>query len=241
MREVISTVPEVKPIATIENTVQIKLILNLLVRHSTKKLRITIWEWIFLANILVVIIGALLTAFKPSTAYGAIASAIGLLIASVILAVFAVVFVLPRFLKILLNPVQAVLQAEVEREQLDSDLLYQLRQYDTLALRYVEQRMRMAVEHFRGRIGTIAGEIYKVGLIPLLVGWFFAGEKFLQGTISSRYITIGACGLVVFYIQSVVAVLASNRIEQLAQIVRFVLDNERDLQEQKMMDDTRMC
>jgi hypothetical protein len=233
MREAIPTAPEVKPIARNANGSEIKAIFDCLVNHSTKKLqkRSLLRECLFMSGVIVAIAGILRTASKLSQVYGSIANSIGILLALVVLAAVVAVFILPSYVMMLWQPVRSVLLPEVERAQLDSDLLFALRQYDVSSLRYVDQRLRMAVDHFRGRIGTIASAIYKVGLIPLLLGWLFAGEKVFPDVTKSKYIIIGSCGLVFFYLQSLIAVFASNRVEQLAQVVRFVLEDERDSQE----------
>lgn len=220
MREALPTLP----------SDQIKAIFSLLVNHTTSKsqnrARFSISERLMMVSLFFVIAGIFLTVFKGLTVYGAISVSIGILLASVV-----PVFTLPGFVKMLSQPVRSALLPEVERAQLDSDLVFELRLYEISSLKYVDERLRMAVAHFRSRIGTIAGALDKVGLIPLLVGWFFAGEKFFQGETKSEYIIIGAGGLGFFYVLSIIAVLASNRVEQLAQIVRFVLDNEKALQQ----------
>jgi hypothetical protein len=219
MREVLPTVP----------SDQIKAIFSLLVNHITSKSqnrgRFSILERLMMLSLFFLIAGIFLTVLKGPTVYGEISVSIGFLLASVL-----PVFISPGFVKMLLQPVRSALLPEVERAQLDSALVFELRLYEISSLKYVDERLRMAVDHFRSRIGTIAGAVDKVGLIPLLVGWFFAGEKFFQGATKSKYMIIGAGALVFFYVLSIIAVLASNRVEQLAQIVRFVLDNEKTLQ-----------
>lgn len=130
--------------------------------------------------------------------------------------------------KFFLHPVQSLLTAQVKHAQSDHELLRRLREYPIPILEYVGRRLNMEVQHLRGRITMTTGAIDKVGVIPLLVGLISSGgwTSSTQNATKADIVTATA-GFGLVYMLSVITMLASNRIEELVQLIEFALQDSK--------------
>jgi hypothetical protein len=102
-----------------------------------------------------------------------------------------------------LRPIRSILSAQSNRAKSDYELLLLLRQYPAPLMKYVAARLNMAIEHVRGRISIMAGSIDKVGIIPLVIGWMFSGEKFIHAAnVERTYILIATTAFGLFYLRT---------------------------------------
>jgi hypothetical protein len=133
----------------------------------------------------------------------------------------------------LLRPVRTFFSAANPNIVHDYGTLTELRQYDPVTLEFLAERLKLEVSQFRKRIGYIAPGIEKVGFLPSAVAGILSFLKLIQNKDFPSWLhlppgfVVGIVAAIgVTYLSGSILTIASQRIEQLAQLISLASGKE---------------
>jgi hypothetical protein len=132
--------------------------------------------------------------------------------------------------KLIFRPTQSFLEIQEKIATFDYGLLRALSCHPKFLLKYVYVQLNSSVEQTRGRMGTWAGALDKVGIIPLLLGWIFSGQKMVADLkIDRTHILTATAAFGIFYVMSVSVMWGIYRIEQFVKLLELASDEDFEL------------
>jgi hypothetical protein len=175
------------------------------------------WAFRFMAGALFFGIAALGPFFYWRTYWTRLAPVLFIFVAQLSACVYQLAIVLPDFWALISSPVRTFLTPCLDRADLDSARVGQLSRCPSWQLEFVENQLRLYMEHLKARLWFLLGAIEKVGVLPAIaasVGTLYSLRTTLMASVAEPWLQMGVVALTALYIMAILALFIIHRVEQ---------------------------